>query len=133
MKIYFNIIMINIYKGESNKNKGKKLIIHGKPGYVSAKLNFNSKSESDPSEGDDTDHLIKHPNFDGDMAYFDKTTVQFIQKHYFHINVFKFVLGCIPSFDAKISATKNKVDETPSNTRWNFSRIVPFKIKIGCH
>ena len=36
--------------------------LHGKLGHVSVKLYFNSDSESDPSDGDDTEHLNKHPN-----------------------------------------------------------------------
>ena len=45
----------------------------------------------------------------------------------------KFVIGCIPSFDAKISAMKNKVDKTQSNSRWEFSTSVPFKTFITQH
>ena len=44
------------------------------------------------------------------MASFDKTTVEFIQNICSHINILKFVLGCIPSFDDKITALKNKAD-----------------------
>ena len=84
-------------------------------------------SESDPSDVYDTHHFSKHSNFDDDMAFFDKTTVQFLQKNHYHRKVLKFVLDCIPSFDAKISATKNKVDETPSNKNGNFQQVFHLK------
>ena len=64
-----------------NKNikMKKQSNIHEKPGDVSVKLNF-TDTESNPSDRYDTDHLSKIPNFDNDMAPFDKTTVEFIQK-----------------------------------------------------
>ena len=64
------------------------------------------------------------------MATFDNKTVQLIQNVHFHTNVLEFVLGCIPSFDAKFSAMKTNVVDTPSNPRWNFLIIVPFKTLI---
>ena len=111
---------------QGNKNEERENL-HGKPGDVSAKLNSNSDSNIDPSDGDVTYHLIKHYNFDYEMASFYKTTVQFLQKINFHRNVLKFVLGCIPSFDAKISAMKKKVDGTPFNPVSDFSATAPFK------
>ena len=93
--------------GKGNKNEEKKINLHGKPGDVSEKLNFNSDSESGPSGRDNTEHLINNPNFYDDMVSFDKTTVQFLQKIYFHRNVLKFVLSCIQRFDAKITTTNN--------------------------
>ena len=67
------------------------------------------------------------------MASFDKKIVKTLPKLHFHRNLFKFVLGCIPIFDAKLSATKNKVDENPSNPRWEFSTSVSFKKLITQH
>ena len=67
------------------------------------------------------------------MAFFDKTTIQFIQKLHFSRNILKFFLGCIPSFDAKIAAMKNKDNETPYNPGWDFSTSVPFKTLITQH
>ena len=99
---------ISINKEIQMKRKGT---LHGKPGHVSEKSNFNSDSESDPSDGDDTEHLIKYDNFDDEMVSFDKKNVQFLQKIHYHKNVLKFVLGCIPSFDTKMYITKNKFDE----------------------
>ena len=64
------------------------------------------------------------------MESFDKTTVEFIEDLHFYRNVLNFVLGLFPSFDAKIAAMKNKVDEIPSNTRWRFLTTVPFKTLI---
>ena len=43
---------------------------------VSAKLNFNSESECDTSDIEDTNHLSDNHNFDGDMAYFYNKIVQ---------------------------------------------------------
>ena len=77
--------------------------------------------------------MSKYPNFYDDIASFDKTTVEFIQKLHFHRNILNFVLGCIPSFDDKIAAIKNKVDKTPPNTRWEFLTSVPFKTLITQH
>ena len=108
------------------------MIPPGKPGDVSAKLSF-TDTESDPSDGDDTDHLSKHINFEYFMAYSDKTTVQFLQKNHYHKNVLKFILVYIPIFDDKISTTKNKVDETTSNPGWEFLTSVPFKRLITKH
>ena len=67
---------------------------------VSAKFNF-ADTESDQSDRDDTYHLSMYPNFDGDVASFDKTTDELFQKNNFCRNVLEFVLGCIPSFDDK--------------------------------
>ena len=39
---------------QGNKNEWKKGNMHGKPGHVSVKLDFNSDSESDPSDVDYT-------------------------------------------------------------------------------
>ena len=61
------------------------------------------------------------------MASFDKTTVKFLQNPYFHINVLKFVLGCIPIFDAKIYVMKNKDDDTIFNTKWYFKQELHLK------
>ena len=108
------------YKGDLNKDKGKKIILHVKPRYVSSQLNFNSESEGGPSEGDGTDILSKHANFDDSMASIDKATVQFLHNLNICINVLKFVLGCIPSFDAKIFAMKNNFDKNPSSLIWRF-------------
>ena len=91
--------------------------IHGKLGDVSAKLNFDSDSESVQSDRYDTENMGKHSNFDGGMALFDKTTVQFLYTLYFHINILKSVLVFIPCFDAKMFAMKNKVYNTPPNPR----------------
>ena len=60
---------------QGNKNEERKRNLHGKQGYVTEKLNFNSDSESYPSDGYDTEHLSEHPNFDDEMASFDKTIV----------------------------------------------------------
>ena len=76
----------------------KKGTLHGKPGNVSVELNFNSDSESNPSDRYYTEHLSKHNNFYDDMSYFDNTTVQFLQKNRFHRNLLKFVLCCIQNF-----------------------------------
>ena len=46
-----------------------------KTGNFAAKLHFNPKTESGPSDAEDTHHLINHHNFDYDMASFDKTTI----------------------------------------------------------
>ena len=67
------------------------------------------------------------------MSSFDKTTLQFLPKLNFHINVLKFVIGCISGFDTKIIAMKNKFDEIPSNPRWNFSASVSFRTLITQH
>ena len=80
------------------KKMKKKKCLHGKPGDIPEKLNF-TDTESYPSVGYDTDNLSKHTNFENDTASFDKTTVEFLQKLYFHRNVLKFILGCIPGFD----------------------------------
>ena len=45
----------------------------------------------------------------------------------------KFVLGCITSFDAKISGMKDKVDEPEYNPRCKFLTSVTFKILITKH
>ena len=45
----------------------------------------------------------------------------------------RFVLGCIPSFDGKISAMKNNDDEYPSIPKWKFSTNVTFKTLITQH
>ena len=95
----------------------RKINPHGKPGDVSAKLNFNSDSKFDPLDGDDTEYSIKNSDFDGEMTSLNRTTNQFIQKLHFHRKILKFVIGCIPNFDTKIAAMKNKIDETPSNPR----------------
>ena len=94
--MYLKIMLINFQKRTLTTNnkikmKIKKRYLHGKPGDVSEELNF-TDTESDPSDRDDTDNLIKHPNVDDDMAYFDNTTVGFIQKLHFHVNVLDFVL-----------------------------------------
>ena len=70
--------------------------------YVSSKLDFNSYSESDPSDRYDTNNLSKHHNLDDVMESFDKTTVQFLQKLHFHRNVLMFVLGFTTSFGTVI-------------------------------
>ena len=70
--------------------------------------------------------MSKNPNFDDDIASFDKTTVEFLQKLHFNRNALKFVLGFIPIFYDKISEMKNKVDETPFNPRWDFLTSVTF-------
>ena len=77
--------------------------------------------------------MSKHYCFDDDIVSFDKTTLQILQKINFHKNVLKFVLGCIPTFDAEIAATKNKVEETPSNPGWVFLTTVIFKTLIIHH
>ena len=82
------------------------------------KLNFNSESESGLSDGEETNHMSKHHNFDNDMASFDKKIVRFIQKNHFHRNVFKFVLGCTPSFDDRIYAMRTSIYENTSNPKW---------------
>ena len=46
------------------------------------KLNLR-ETESDPPDGDGTNNLSKHPNFDYVMTSFDKTTVEFLQKFIF--------------------------------------------------
>ena len=61
------------------------------------------------------------------MTSFDNKTVKFLQKNHFHTNVLKFVLGCMPCFDAKISDTKTNSDDTQSNPVCNFSTSVPLK------
>ena len=61
------------------KMKRKKSNLHVKPGYVSAELNFTDK-ETYPSDRDDTDNLNEHPNFDNEMASFDKNTIEFLKK-----------------------------------------------------
>ena len=71
--------------------------------------------------------MIKHPNFDGDMASFDNTNVQFPPKLHFHINALKFVLGCIPNIYAKSLTMKNKVDNTPSSTECYFQQVFHLK------
>ena len=92
-----------------NENEEKKRILHRKLGHAPAKVDFNSDSESDPSEGYDPENFIKHHHFDDDMASIDNTTAQILQKLHFHRNVLKFVLGCIPRFDAKITAMRKKL------------------------
>ena len=67
------------------------------------------------------------------MVSFDKTTIQILHKLHFHRNLLKFVLGCIPCFDAKIVATKNKFDKNPSNPIWEFLTSVPLKTLITQH
>ena len=67
------------------------------------------------------------------MDSIDKTTVKFLQNLHWYINVLKFVLGFIPSFDDKTAAMKNKVDEIPCNTEWEFLTNVPFKTSIKQH
>ena len=120
MKMYLKIIQINSQTRNLTINKKIKLTRKKstwKPGDVSAKLN-SMDTESDPSDGDDSDNLSKHTNFDDEMASFDKTTIEFFQNKHFDRNVLKFFLGCIPSFDDKIAAMQNKLDETTSNPRW---------------
>ena len=90
-----------------------------------AKLNF-TDTESDMSDGDDTDYWSNHPNFDNFIESFDKTNIEFLTKLYFHINILKFFLCCIRSYDDKITAMKNKVDENPFNPRYIFLISVPF-------
>ena len=77
--------------------------------------------------------MSNHPDFDDDMAPLDQKTVQFIQKLDFHRNILNFFFNCIPSFDSKHSAMKNKVDENLSNPRWYLSKIVPFTALITLH
>ena len=107
--------------------------MHGKPGHVSVKLDFNSDSESDPSDVDYTQNLSKNRNFDNGMTSFDKKTIQFIQKLHVHKNLFKFVLSCIPGFDAKIAAMKTNVDKNPPNTKLDVSTSVSFKTLLTKH
>ena len=115
---------ISINKEIKMKRKGT---LHGKPGHVSEKSNFNSDSESDPSDGDDTEHLIKYDNFDDEMVSFDKKNGQFLQKLHYHKNVLKFVLSLISILYSNIYAMKNKVHDIPSNTKWYLSTGFPFK------
>ena len=51
------------------------------------------------------------------MAYLEKETFPFVQNLNFHTKLMKFVLGLIPSFDAKISGMNTTVDEYPSIPR----------------
>ena len=67
------------------------------------------------------------------MVSFDNTTIEFLQKLHYHRNVVNFFLGFIPRFYDKITATKNKLDETPLNPRWEFLTGVPFKRLITQH
>ena len=67
---------------QENKNEENKINIHGNTGEVSVKLNF-TYSEINPSDGDDTHILSKHSNFDDDMLFFARITVQFLQNLYF--------------------------------------------------
>ena len=64
---------------QENENEKKKSNLHVKPGDVSAELNFTDK-ETYPSDRDDTDNLNEHPNFDNEMASFDKNTIEFLKK-----------------------------------------------------
>ena len=64
------------------------------------------------------------------MESFDKTTVIFLQKNHFPINVLKFFLDCIPNFDTKIAAMNNKVDNNTCNPKWDISTRVPYKTLI---
>ena len=100
--------------------------MHFKPGYVLEKINF-TDTGSDPSDKYDTSNLSKHPNLEDDTVSFYKTAVEFLQKLHFYINLLKFVLGWIPSVDDKISAMKNKVDETPYNPRWEVLQVFHLK------
>ena len=74
--------------------------------------------------------MSKHNNYDDDMAYFEKTTVQLLQNLQFCTKEMKFVLGCIPIFDVKTAGMKINVDESTSITRWYFSTCVPCKTLI---
>ena len=74
--------------------------------------------------------MSNHHNFDDDMASFDKKIVQFFQNLHVHINILKFFLGWISIFDVKIAAMNTKVDDTPSNIKWNVSKSAPFKTLI---
>ena len=67
------------------------------------------------------------------MTFFDKKTVQLLQNLHFHRNVLKFILGWITIFDAKISAIKTNVNDTPYNPKCGVSTIVPFKTLITQH
>ena len=134
MKMHLKIMLMKFQKktlamNKKIKNEQKKSNLHGKLGDISAKLNF-TDTQIDPSDGYVTDHLSKHPIFDDYMASFDKTTVYFLQTINFHRNLLKFFLGCIPSFYDRISVTKNKIDETPSNPIWEFLTSVLFKTLI---
>ena len=103
----------------SKKKKQRKKNLSKKTGVVSEKLNF-TDTESDPSDGYATHNLGKRSKSDDEMVSFDNTTVKFIQRLYFHRNVFNFVLCCIQSYDDKIAAMNKRVDENPSYPRWDF-------------
>ena len=128
-----NLVYIKKFNEKGNKNVGEKETLHRKSGNVSDKLNLYLYLESYPSDGYDTHNLNKHQNLDDDMESCDNTYVQFLQKLHFYINVLKFFLGCIPGFDAKITAINTEVDDNPSNPKWNVSKIVPIKILITQH
>ena len=104
-------------KGSKNEEG---INLHVKPGNVAEHLHSNLESESGPSNTEETCNLSKSHNFDDDMAFFDKTTIQFLQHLHFYTRVFKLVFGCIKSFDVQIDAMKNNVDGIPSNPRWYF-------------
>ena len=89
-------------------------------------FNFYSETESDPSGGEYTHNLSKHHNLYDDMESFNNRTVGFLQDLHFHTNVLKYFLGCIPSFYVKIYGKKTNVDNTPSDSLWDFSTSVPF-------
>ena len=91
---------------EDNKEQ-KKINKHVKPGNISAKLRFNPDTETDALDNEEPYYSIKHKNIDESMVSFEKKTVKCLQKLHFQSKLTKFVLGCIPSFDKKIAATKN--------------------------
>ena len=78
---------------QGNKNEERKETVNRKQGNFSPKLNFNPYLESDPSDRYDTDSLSKYPDFGDGVASFDKTTVQFLHKLHFPINVLRFFFG----------------------------------------
>ena len=80
--------------------KSKTGTLHGKPGHISEKLYFYSYWKSYPSDIDDTEQISKHQNFHYDVDSFDSTTVKFLPKLYFCINVLKFLLVWIQIFGA---------------------------------
>ena len=88
-------------------------------------LNFNSDTETDASDDDETHHSSKHQIIDYDIVSLENTIVQYLQKLHFKSKSIKCVLGCIPSFDKKIY--EENVYETPLIQKWDYSACIPFK------
>ena len=97
-----------------NELKNEITTKHGKPIYLSVQLHFDSETETDPSDTEETRHLRKNQIFDDYIVSFENKIVQFLQNLHFRTKSMKFVLCFILCFSVKNAVMKNNDDEYPS-------------------